>query len=169
MVAPPLAVGSGSSSTTSKNVASKSIVAVGPGAGSGSGSGTTVAAQNASVTTPPISFGVAYSTVVTLAESFALLRLSVSSPARVQLYSTQNSLAMDSGRDLLTPVLNGPSNGVIADFDLELAAEQNFLCSPAVLGFNGDTQQSTAIYIAVTNMKPSTVPITVSFFFIPLQ
>jgi hypothetical protein len=99
---------------------------------------------------------------------FILYKVTVSSPARVELYSTSGAQTLDRGRPATTPVSSGTENEVIGDFNLALSTESPWLCSPAPTGFNGDDPISSTIYLTVTNLNPSTSPITVSLSYLPL-
>jgi hypothetical protein len=99
---------------------------------------------------------------------FILYKVTVSSPARVELYSTYSFQTLDQGRAASTPVSIGSENGIIGDFNLALATESPWICSPAPTGFNGDDPISSTIYVTVTNLTASSSPITVSLFYLPM-
>ena len=124
---------------------------------------------NTAIVTPPISQGNPYTTSIQMSTVFALYKVVVGSPARVELYSTDAFQNADLGRASTTPVTLGSENGIIADFSLALPSESIWICSPAPLGFNGDDPISSVIYITVTNLNTSTAPITVNLFYLPLE
>jgi hypothetical protein len=123
---------------------------------------------NTGITTPAISRGVPFLASIQMSPLFLLYKVTVSSPARVELYCTASSQASDRGRRSTTPVSLGTENGIIGDFSLALSSEAVWLCSPAPTGFNGDDPISSTIYLTITNLQASTKPITVSLFYLPL-
>jgi hypothetical protein len=167
MASLPLFQDSGESSTSVVKTTT-----VGGGSSSGAGSGTTtsltLAPTNTGIKTDSISQGVPFLTSIQMAPLFLLYKVTVSSPARVELYSTSSAQNSDKGRLVSTPVSLGTENEIIGDFNLALSTESPWLCSPAPTGFNGDDPISSTIYLTVTNLNPSTVPIIVSLFYLPL-
>lgn len=139
----------------------------------GSSSSSTVvvlpSAQTASVTTPPIAPGTPYTTSIPMAKTFALIQVSVSVPARVELYSTANFQNLDLGRPALlggsiNPPVAGTQHGVIADLYLDTVL--TWIMSPAALGSNADFPQSILLYITITSIG-STNPVTATLVFCP--
>ena len=145
---------------------------VSSGGGSGSSSSTVVSSTpvpaQAGFTTAAISPGNPLLVQIQLAPLFILYQVTVSSPARVELYSTAAAQLQDQGRSPLNPVPLGSENGVIVDLNLAGANESPWLCSPAPTGFNGDSPISSTIYTTITNVGTSTVPITISLSYLPL-
>lgn len=169
LAAPQLSEDTGQGNTTVTNV----VGGGGAGTSTGGGGGTIVTvpniSKNTAFVTPAISQGQIYQTTISLSAAFLLFQVSVSSPARVELYATGAAQLSDAGRAITTPILLGSSTGLIADFALALPTEAKWLCSPVVVGANGDTPQSPTCYVSVTNLNASTVPITVSFLYLPLE
>jgi hypothetical protein len=126
-------------------------------------------ASNTAVTTPPLNQNTPYTTTIALSPAFLLFQVAVSSPARVELYSTAAAQLRDMGRSTTAVLTSNNVEGLIADFSLALPTEAVWLCSPAPAGFNGDTPQSPSVYLTVTNLNATTVPVTVSFLYLPLE
>jgi len=103
-----------------------------------------------------------------MAPLFILYKVAVSSPARVELYSTSSFQTLDQGRSASTPVSLGSENGIIGDFNLVLSSESPWICSPAPTGFNGDDPISSTVYITVTNLTASSSTVTVSLSYLPM-
>lgn len=140
---------------------------------SGAGSSSTVvvlpSAQTASITTPPIAIGTPYTTSIPMAKTFALLQVSVSVPARVELYSTANFQTLDLGRPALlagqiNPPVAGTQHGLIAD--LYLDSVLTWVMSPAAVGSNADFPQSVLLYITITSLVATGV-VTATMLFCP--
>jgi len=125
--------------------------------------------KQASITTQVLSQGQQATGAVTMAKAAVIIRLSVSASARVELYSTSAAQAADAGRTITQPVPIGVSTGIIADWYLFQQSEFSWLCTPAVVGFNGDSPQLPTIYYAVTNPLAVSTPITVTFSFFEME
>lgn len=126
-------------------------------------------AQTASITTPSIAPGVPYTTSIPMAKTFALLQVSVSVPARVELYSTANFQNLDLGRPAfsganINPPTAGDQHGVIADLYLDTVL--TWVMSPVAVGSNADFPQSVLLYITITSIG-STNPVTATMLFCP--
>lgn len=139
------------------------------GSSSGSGTSTTGTSLSTAFVTPVISQGQPYQSSFELAKSFVLLSVSVSSPARVEFYSTASARQSDGARSPAQPINLGAPNGLIADLNLLQPSEANWIMSPAAVGANGDSPKSGTIYITVTNQSTSSQPITVSIVYFPLE
>lgn len=144
------------------------------GSGGSSSSSTTVvttpvSALSTAFVTPVINQGSPYQASFQIARSFVLLSVTVSSPARVEFYSTANARTSDASRSVDQPIVLGAPNSLIADLNLMQPAEASWTMSPAALGANGDTPTSATIYVTVTNQTPSSQPITVSIVYFPLE
>lgn len=129
----------------------------------------TVSALTTAITTPSINQNEPYTAVMDIARSFVLLRVSVSSSARVEFYSTASSQTNDISRSASTPITLGSPIDLIGDFYLFDSSELVWTCSPAPTGFNGDSPSSASIYVTVTNLNPTSAPITVSILYFPLE
>lgn len=139
---------------------------------SGGGSSIVVAqaaAVNAAVTTPILNQNDSFQSGVQMAKTFVLIKVAVSSPARVRLYSSLAAQVGDVGRAPATPVPLGTQTGILGDFYLETVADSDWTCSPPVVGFNAEAARSATIFVTVTNIFASTTPVTASFLFVPLE
>ncbi len=125
-------------------------------------------AKAASAMAPPLNPGQSFTGTVLLAKSFYLLSVSVSSPVRVELYSTSAARASDMSRSATTPPGYGNEQGLIGDFNLP-NAPTTWATDPAVIGGNGDTPQSNVIYLTITNISGSSATPAVTFSYVPLQ
>lgn len=122
---------------------------------------------SANFTTGTLAPGARQTGTVALGKTFVMVSIQVSAPARVELYSTSAAQAADVNRpNTMQPAL-GTAHGVICDF--YLTAAQTFLCSPSVLGCNGDVSQDTNIYYAVTNIGSTSAAITVTFIYVTIE
>lgn len=162
----------GSSTTT--NVISTGSGGSSSGGTSGGGGTTPVTptvpkALSTAFVTPVISQGIPYQSSFQIARSFVLLSVAVSSPARVEFYSTANARISDGARNAAQPITLGAPNGLIADMNLIQPTELNWTMSPAAVGNNGDFPTSATIYVTVTNQNPSSQPITISIVYFPLE
>jgi hypothetical protein len=166
--------GSGAVNVTTTVVASggsRSSSSSGSSGSSGSSSGTTASNSlptNIGIVTPKINGNSPYTASVQMSPLFLLYKVAVSSPARVELYSTSSFQTLDVGRSASTPVTLGSENGIIGDFNLALSTESPWLCSPAPTGYNGDSPISSTIYVTITNLNSSTASITVTLYYLPL-
>jgi len=161
----------GSSSTTTTTVVSgggSTSTIVSSGASTSNTTTIQTTPTNIGFVTPAISGSVPYLASVAMSPLFLLYKVAVSSPARVELYATSASQTMDQGRPSSTYVSLGAENGIIGDFSLALSTESPWICSPVAVGYNGDNPVSSTIYITVTNLNATTVPITVTLFYLPL-
>lgn len=157
-------------SETASSSVTNNITTGSSSSSSGSGSSTSTAtALSTAFVTPVISQGTPYQSSFQIAKSFVLLSVSVSSPARVEFYSTANARQSDGARGTAQPINLGAPNGLIADLNLIQSAEANWTMSPAAVGANGDSPKSATIYITVTNQSTSSQPITISILYFPLE
>jgi hypothetical protein len=157
------------SSTSITNV---SVFGTGSSSGSSGTSSTTtvsLSTSNTAVVTPVINQGESTFTTVQLSPSFLLFQVSVNSPCRVRLYSTAQAQAGDVGRSVDTPVPLGAPHGIIGDLNLVQPTDAVWMCSPVISGFNGDSPQTGSIYLTVTNQIATSVQITVSLVYVPLE
>lgn len=130
---------------------------------------TPVTALSTAFVTPVINQNVPYQSSFQIARSFVLLSVTVSSPARVEFYSTANARSSDASRPADQPIILGAPNGLIADLNLVQPAEAVWTMSPSAVGANGDSPTSATVYVTVTNQNPSSQPITVSIIYFPLE
>jgi hypothetical protein len=157
---PPTNSGNGGGSSTS------SVVVV----SSSSSSGTSVtpvlpSAQNVSVTTSVLAPSQTWVGTLQMAKGFLVINLAGSSFCRVELYSSKTAQMLDIGR----PVSQAPANttsGLIMDVVLLTALSWQVL---DCVGSNGDSPQSSTIYITVTNVSTAAQAFTVSLQFVPSE
>ena len=158
---PPSNIG-GSGGTTVNNVGE--VVA-----GGASSSSTIVTtpptAQNVSVKTPSLAPSQTWTGSIQMAKGFLVLYASVSGFARVELYGTKLAQTLDLGR----PVTQAPSNttqGLVLDIAFLTSLSWQVL---DCVGANGDSPQSSTIYVTVTNLSTATQAITASIQFVPAE
>jgi len=107
-----------------------------------------------------------------MAKAFALLRVSVSASARVELYSTANFQTLDIGRPAfnldgsMNPPAVGTQHGVITDMYLDTVL--SWIMSPAAEGANADFPQTNLIYVTITSIG-AVAPITASLLYVPME
>jgi len=123
--------------------------------------------QTTALATPSLIVGQVYPTIIQLAKGFQCMRVSVSAPARVELYKTAATQAADSSRPATQTVPIGTENGIICDLYLLESSELDWKCSPDFPGSNGDFPQTASIYITVTNIGAAAAAIIVSINFVP--
>lgn len=104
-----------------------------------------------------------------LGRTFAVFRVSVSAPARVQLYSSAAAQAADAGRPTTTAPTYGLATGLIMDLNLLQSSEFAWMLSPVALGANVEQPRSPSAYLTVTNPVASSTPITVTLFYLPME
>lgn len=135
------------------------------------GGGTTTnnppTAQTASSTTSVLSPAGQFTGVITMAKAFVVLSVSVNTAARVRLYGTASSQTTDLAR----PITQGPGFGteqsIIGDMVLDTAPV--VWQAVDMVGANGDSPQSTAVYITVDNLSVMSTDATVTIVYVPLQ
>jgi hypothetical protein len=108
---------------------------------------------------------------LTLAKSFLLMKVEVSTKARVRLYKTAAARTADAASAHGTYPTTGTPHGVIIDLYLDgsAGAPLAFMCSPDVPGSNGDDVVASTIYASVTNIDTSAHAVTATFTFVPLE
>lgn len=109
-----------------------------------------------SITTPTITLGTSYLGTIPIDLSFDVLQVSVDNACRVRLYSTAAAQAADQFRDNNTLPTAGTQHGIIFDLYLDTADKFNWLMSPVAPGANGDSPQSSTLYITVDPISTST-------------
>lgn len=124
--------------------------------------------QTVSLTTPPLNTGDTFQTTVTMAKAFYLQQISTAEPVRVQLYSTAAAQSADVFRAATVPAGLGTEQGLIADVYLD-TAPVSWELDPAAIGRNGNSPQTSTIYITITNLGGSGSTATVTFVYVPLQ
>lgn len=134
---------------------------------SGGGSTTSLTAKTVTFTTGLLVPGAAAFTVLTMAKSFQLISLSMSSSAEIRLYGAAISQAADASRALDAPVPAEVLNNMVTDIALD-ASPFNWTWQNRV-GVNTSNPQTTAAYLSIFNIGSSTTPITVTITFLPLE
>ena len=147
-------------------------VAFASGGGGSSGTvveTTTLLSTNTAITTPVLSQNETFTTPVQLGRTFAVFQVSVSAPARVQLYSSAAAQTADAGRPITTAPTYGLATGLILDLNLLQANESAWALTPIAVGANTEQPRNPSAYLTVTNIVPSSTPITVTIFYLPLE
>ena len=162
----PLPQQSGGVSTTT--IVTNTTNTVSSGSGSGSGSSTTLVSKVVSVTTGLLISGINFQGFVTMARSFQLQSLLVTSPCEVRLYGTATAQASDAYRATGDPVPPEVSANILSCVTFDTV--------PYTWGFqnrcggNQASPQTTTIYVSVINTVPSSeAPVTVTIQFLPLE
>jgi hypothetical protein len=99
--------------------------------------------------------------------TFVLLKIQVDRACRVELYSTAAFQSADSSRAYNTPPTAGAQNGIICDFGFTTG--ETWVCSPDLLGSNGDSSPADLVYYNITNLSGSTSTVTVTLTIVPLE
>jgi len=124
--------------------------------------------MNASVTTPVLNPNENYVLSTPLARVFLLLHLSSSTATRIRFYARASAQTLDLSRASTVAPAFGTTQGLIADITVDTAPD-SWLLTPVAIGANGDTPTtSTLSYITLTNLSSSSIPITVSFTYVPI-
>jgi len=126
-------------------------------------------AQTVGFVTPALLVGQVFTTVIQIAKAFDVLGFGVSAPARIRLYKTAQTQAADSSRSLTQRVPIGTANGIICDMQLQQPNELSWKNSPDFPGSNGDTPQTTSIYLTVTNIGAAVAAISLTITFVSLE
>ena len=93
--------------------------------------------------------------------------VSVTAAARVRLYGTASSQSTDLTRPITQGAGFGTEQNLIGDVVLSTAPV--VWQAVDMVGANGDSPQSAAVYITVDNLGVSTTAISVSIVYVPLQ
>jgi hypothetical protein len=161
VLTPPSAV-AGSGGTFIQNTTVTTSVA-----SSSSSSSTKLSATQTSITTATLNPGDQFTGSILLAKSFQLLQVTANSPCRVQLYGTALAQTLDSGRALDAAPNAGVFQNIISDIALDTIPYQWPYQNRS--GANGDSPQTTLIYITVTNLDVTSDAITVTIQYVPLE
>ena len=137
---------------------------------SGGGSSTTTTspkAQIASSQTSVLFPGQQFTGSITMAKAFVVLGVTASAVARIRLYSAQNAQTTDLSRPITQGPGFGTEQGIIGDIVLDTL--------PAVwqavnmTGYNGNSPQTTAVYLTCDNIGASSGAITISVTYVPIE
>ena len=134
------------------------------GVAGGDPGGALVVRETATFTTSEIGFNVTETGTFSIAVSFQLLRVVLSSPARLRCYSTAAARDADAGRSVFTKPLAGI--GLILDINCPNLLELNL--DPHANGSNMDTPTTNTIYYSLTNLAESAA-ITATFTFLRME
>jgi hypothetical protein len=138
-----------------------------PVTSSSSSSSTSLSAVQRAITTPVLNPGDIFAGSLLLAKSFQLLQVSANSPCRIQLYGTALAQNIDSSRGLDAPPSAGVFQNIISDVALDTSPYQWPYQNR--MGANGDSPQTSLIYISITNLDVASDAITVTINFVPLE
>lgn len=123
--------------------------------------------QTASLTTPTLGPGGQFTGVLTVAKAFVVLTVTVDNPARVRLYSTASAQTADLARPSTQGPGFGTEQGIIGDINLDTVPV--VWQAVNMVGANGDSPQSTSIYVTIDNITTSSETVTVSVTYVPVQ
>ena len=96
-----------------------------------------------------------------IANTFELLQVVFSSPARLRLYSTMDAQLAD----ILRPITEIPVSGIVLIVDINNPINNSQNCDPHALGSNMDTPPTSHIYYSLTN-NGSTKAVTVTLTYL---
>jgi hypothetical protein len=153
----PVTLGSSASSSTTLVSSSSS---------SSSSTTATLAVATATTTTPTIGPNVKYTGVITLSKALQLLSVAVNSPARIQLYGTSTAQSSDLSRGLDAAPAAGTIQNIICDVVLD-TAQYKWTFQDRIAS-NGDSPQSAAIYVTITNLDATSDAITMTMNYVPI-
>jgi len=156
-------VGNPNSPITSLSGGSGSVVST--GSGGGSGTGVKLQILQTAVTTTVLAPNNVFTGTINLGKAFQLIGLSTSVEARVQLYSTLNSLQLDSFREIDVAPPFGTEQGII--FDVALDTSPLIWNLDGLVGANFDNPITSLEYIAITNIGQAATPIVATIIYIP--
>ena len=111
-------------------------------------------------------------TISTPGKAFALLKVAISAPAWVILYTDASSRTSDaagtgSGRSEGTDPT--PGSGVLAEVSTTTSGASTFNMTPGLIGWNNDGSVSTNVYAKVVNKSGSTGAITVTLHYVTIE
>ena len=121
--------------------------------------------QSASVTTPALSPNQKWTGTVQMAKGFLMLAVSTNVKSRVELYGTKAGQTLDLARPITSPPPN-TTVSIIMDVVLQSALSWAVL---DCVGANGNSPQTSTIYITVTNLSNTVKAVQASMQFVPSQ
>lgn len=145
----------------------ESTAVIAPTVVSASSASTKLSATQKAITTTVLNPNDVFAGSLLLAKSFQLLQITANSACRVQLYGTALAQTLDLSRGLDTAITAGVFQNIISDVVLDTAPFQ--LPYQNRIGANGDSPQSSSIYISITNLDIASDVITVTISFVPLE
>lgn len=102
-----------------------------------------------------------------MAKSFVVLQVAVNSPVRLRLYSTSVAQISDLSRPSTQAPGLGTNQGIIGDIYLDTAPV--VWQAVNMVGANGDSPQSTTIYVTCDNIGLSSGVVNIGISFVPIQ
>ena len=102
-----------------------------------------------------------------MAKAFVVLQVTVNNPARVRLYSTLSAQTADQSRPFSQGPGYGTEQGIIGDIVLDTVPV--VWQAVNMVGANGDSPQSTTVYITVDNISQASQTISVGVQYVPIQ
>lgn len=137
-----------------------------PGDQTGTGGGSSLQSRtNVAGTTSTIGNNGSANMDLTVAKTYALMKVSTSHAAWVTIYSDNTSRQNDASRDIT--VDPDPGLGILAE--VITYGQDSQIFTPAAMCWNSDSTPSTNAYVKVTNRSGSSVPITVTLTFVALE
>jgi len=110
---------------------------------------------------------------LTMAKTFALLKVVADHYCRIRLYSTSAARTADATRLHMVPP--DDNIGLITDLYLDTTDKLTWLMSPPAIGFNDDETLSppspptTDIYAKIENLTGGSTTVTVALTFVPME
>jgi hypothetical protein len=124
--------------------------------------------SSASITTPVLNPNQTYQTVFSTSTTFVPLVVSVTQPARIELYATATAQTIDLSRP--STISPGPATqqGIFLDVTVT-ASPMTWLVTPTLPCANNDNPQKALSYITVTNLGSASNAITATLQYIIFQ
>lgn len=154
--------GSGNSTTTTIDNSTTTTISTSP------------TSQTTSIVTPNLNPGDQFTTSITVAKAFTVLRVSVNNAARVELYSTAAAQNQDLARAATFGSVNNPppaeiQSQVICDLYLDTNDKFSWVPAWSITGVNGDSPQTSTTYATVTNIGAGNTAIVATIAYVPLE
>jgi hypothetical protein len=156
---PPVATGGGGNTTVNTFVSGSS-------SSNGGGTQTGLSIIQTSIKTSSINSGSKFTGSLVISKAFQLMTVTASSPCRIQLYGTAQEQAADAYRGLDVPPPAGTGQNIICDVVLDTAPFQWTFQDR--VGGNGNSPQTSTIYITITNIDVTSDVINVTFGYVPI-
>jgi hypothetical protein len=100
-----------------------------------------------------------------MAKGYALYGMSMSTGSWVTLYTSLSTMSSDYSRNITTDP--APGSGVIAEAITTTSGDVLF--TPAVIGYNSDTSESTNAYLKIYNNTKAATTVSVSIYYLKLE
>ena len=130
------------------------------------GSGSLQSRTTAHGTTSSIGIGLTDNITITVAKSYMLHKVGVSTAAWVRIYTDSANRTADETR--LETTDPTPGSGVIAEV-ITTGISTTALMTPGLVGFNNDSTPSSNVYLAVENKGVETQTVTVTLHYLQLE